>query len=163
MARKEKQPRFVVHQEYIWKFSLQFESQLKTMEKTKQSGEPLSVTREPTNVGWIALERQARQFNSSGLLYRSIFLYGCKKPSPHRDSNHWQSLLRSTRDHSKMMNKSVKKSLDKAKNVLKEKRKIVKRKICIKKTHTFTIIAMNCVQEQLIINPDGRATNFNQI
>ena len=27
--------------------------------------------------------------------------------------------------------------------------KIVKRKFCIKKTHTFTIIAMNCVQEQL--------------
>ena len=27
--------------------------------------------------------------------------------------------------------------------------KIVKRKFCIKKTHTFTIIAMNYVQEQL--------------
>ena len=59
-----------------------------------------------------------------------------------------QALLRSTRDHSKMMNESVKKSLEKSKNVLEEKRKIVKRKICIKKTHTFTIIAMNCVQEQ---------------
>ena len=29
--------------------------------------------------------------------------------------------------------------------------KIVKLKFCIKKTHTFTIIAMNFVQEQLII------------
>ena len=48
-----------------------------------------------------------------------------------------------------MMNESLKKSLEKSKNVLEEKRKIVKRKICIKKTHTFTIIAMNFVQEQL--------------
>ena len=51
-----------------------------------------------------------------------------------------------------MKNKSVKKSLEKSKNVLEEKRKTVKRKICIKKTHTFTIIAMNCVQEQLKTN-----------
>ena len=49
-----------------------------------------------------------------------------------------------------MKNESVKKSLEKSKNVLEEKRKIVKRKICIKKTHTFAIIAMNFVQEQLI-------------
>ena len=48
-----------------------------------------------------------------------------------------------------MMNESVKKSLEKSKNVLEEKRKIIKRKICIKKPHTFTIIAMNFVQEQL--------------
>ena len=48
-----------------------------------------------------------------------------------------------------MMNKSVKKSLEKSKNVLEETRKIVKQKICIKKTYTFTIIAMNFVQEQL--------------
>ena len=48
-----------------------------------------------------------------------------------------------------MMNESVKKSLEKSKNVLEEKSKIVERKICIKKTHTFTIIAMNCVQEQI--------------
>ena len=48
-----------------------------------------------------------------------------------------------------MMNESVKKLLEKSKNVL-EKRKIVKQKICIKKTHTFTIIAMNFVQKQLI-------------
>ena len=47
------------------------------------------------------------------------------------------------------MNESVKKSLEKSKNVLEEKRKIVRRKICIKKTNTFTIIAMNCIQEQL--------------
>ena len=50
-----------------------------------------------------------------------------------------------------MMNESVKKSLEKSKNVLEEQRKIVKRKNCIKKTHTFTIIAMNCFQEQLKI------------
>ena len=55
-----------------------------------------------------------------------------------------------------MKNESVKKSLEKSKNVLEEKRKTVKRKICIKKTHTFTIIAMNCVQEQLKI---GQAKN----
>ena len=52
-----------------------------------------------------------------------------------------------------MKNESVKKSLEKSKNVLEEKRKTVKRKICIKKTHTFTIIAMYCVQEQLINVP----------
>ena len=71
-----------------------------------------------------------------GLQYRSIFLYGCKKPRPHRDANHWpsypwppaitpalrvtylsyaatdfilaQALLQSTRAHSKMMNENVK-------------------------------------------------------
>ena len=48
-----------------------------------------------------------------------------------------------------MKNESVKKSLEKSQNVLEEKRKIVKQKICIKKTHTFTIIGMNFVQEQL--------------
>ena len=48
-----------------------------------------------------------------------------------------------------MKNESVKKSLEKSKNVLEEKHKIVKRKICIKKAHRFTIIAMNFVQEQL--------------
>ena len=59
-----------------------------------------------------------------------------------------------------MKNESVKKSLEKSKNVLEEKRKTVKRKICIqKKTHTLTIIAMNCVQEQLIILA---ASNFGQ-
>ena len=51
------------------------------------------------------------------------------------------------------MNESVEKSFEKSKNVIEEKRKIVKRKICIKKTHTFTIIAMNFVQEQLEIRP----------
>ena len=49
----------------------------------------------------------------------------------------------------KKKNESVKKSLEKSKNVLEENRKIAKRKICIKR-HTFTIIAMNFVQEQLI-------------
>ena len=50
-----------------------------------------------------------------------------------------------------MKNESVKKSLDKSKNFLEEKLKIVKQKICIKKTHMITIIAMNFVQEQLNI------------
>ena len=49
-----------------------------------------------------------------------------------------------------MKNQSVKKSLEKSKSVLHEKRKMVKQQICIKKTNTFTIIAMNFVQEQLI-------------
>ena len=48
-----------------------------------------------------------------------------------------------------MKNESAKKSLEKSNNVLEEKRKIVKRKICIKKTRTFTIIAMNFVQDQI--------------
>ena len=48
-----------------------------------------------------------------------------------------------------MKNESVKKSLEKSKSVLEEKRKMVKQKICIKKTTTFTIISMNFVQEQL--------------
>ena len=48
-----------------------------------------------------------------------------------------------------MMTESVKKSLEKSQNVLEEKRKIVKQKICIKKDKTFTIIAINFVQEQL--------------
>ena len=109
---------------------------------------------------------------------------GAKKSLPCRDSNHGPpapepealttalqitynyysatdfklALLRSNRDHSKMKNESEKKSLEKSKNVLEQERKSVKRKICIKKkTHTFTIIAMNCVQEQLII-----AMNFVQ-
>ena len=48
------------------------------------------------------------------------------------------ALLQSNRDHSKMKNESVKKSLEKSKNVLEEKRKTVKRKICIKKdTHVY--------------------------
>ena len=41
-----------------------------------------------------------------------------------------------------MKNESVKKLLEKSKNVLEEK---------LKKTNTFTIIAMNFVQKQLII------------
>ena len=61
-----------------------------------------------------------------------------------------QALLRSNRDHSKMKNESVKKLLEKSKNVLDEKRKIVKQKTCIKR-HTFRIIAMNFVQEQVKI------------
>ena len=55
-----------------------------------------------------------------------------------------------------MKNESVKKSLEKSKNVLEEKRKIVKQKICIKKTHKFTIIAMKFVQEQLNIAGNSR-------
>ena len=49
-----------------------------------------------------------------------------------------------------MKNESVKKSLEKSNNVIEEKSKMVKRKICIKNTNTFTIIAMNFVQEQLV-------------
>ena len=42
-----------------------------------------------------------------------------------------------------MKNESVKKSLEKSKNVLEEKRKTVKRKICIKKdTHVYN----NCFE-----------------
>ena len=41
-----------------------------------------------------------------------------------------------------MINESVKKSLEKSRNVLEEKRKIVMRKICIKKTHVYN----NCYE-----------------
>ena len=41
-----------------------------------------------------------------------------------------------------MKNESAKKSLEKSKNVLEEKHKIVKQKICIKKTHVYN----NCYE-----------------
>ena len=41
-----------------------------------------------------------------------------------------------------MMNESVKKSIEKSKNVLEEKRKTLKRKICIKNTHVYN----NCYE-----------------
>ena len=63
-----------------------------------------------------------------------------------------QALLRSesNSDISKMKNQSMKKSLEKSNNVLEEKRKTVKRNYCMKKTNTFTIIALNIVQDQLL-------------
>ena len=64
----------------------------------------------------------------------------------HVYNNCYELRSRAIKIHSKMKNESVKKSLEKSKNVLEEKRKI-----CIKKTNTFTIIAMNFVQEQLKI------------
>ena len=48
-----------------------------------------------------------------------------------------------------MKNETVKRSLEKSKNVLEEKLKMIKEKICINKTNMFTITAMNFVQEQL--------------
>ena len=51
-----------------------------------------------------------------------------------------------------MKNESVKKSLEKSKNVLEEKRKIVQQKFALKNKYTCTIIAMNFVQEQLKTN-----------
>ena len=47
-----------------------------------------------------------------------------------------------------MKHESVKKLLEKSKNVLEESAKLSSEKFA-KKTHTFTIIAMNFVQEQL--------------
>ena len=64
---------------------------------------------------------------------------------------YWQqAVLRgeSNRDHSKMKNESVKKSLEKSKNVL-EKCKNGQAKNLHKNTNTFTIITMNFVKEQL--------------
>ena len=58
-----------------------------------------------------------------------------------------------------MKNESVKNSLEKSKNV-QEKRKMFKQKICIKKTNTFTIIAMYFVQEQLKITFCSLIANF---
>ena len=48
----------------------------------------------------------------------------------------------SYRDHSKMKNKSVKKSFEKSQNVLEEKRTIVEQKICIKNQHVYN----NCYE-----------------
>ena len=48
-----------------------------------------------------------------------------------------------------MKNESVKKSLEKSKNVLEEKRKNGQAKNSHKKTNTFTTSAMNVVQELL--------------
>ena len=68
-----------------------------------------------------------------------------------------------------MKNGSVKKSLEKSKNNLEEKRKMVKQKICIKKATTFTIIAINFVQDQLIkqcltiSTQQQNELNFNKI
>ena len=61
------------------------------------------------------------------------------------------------------MNESAKKSLEKSNNVLEEKRKIVKQKICIKKTHTFTVIAMNFIQEQLKKKQTAHQYNPNSL
>ena len=45
---------------------------------------------------------------------------------------------------------AIKKAHEKSKKkLLEEKLKLVKRKICIKKTHTFKIIGMNFVQKHL--------------
>ena len=64
----------------------------------------------------------------------------------------------------------MKKSLEKSKNILEEKRKKFQRKIGIKETNTFTKIAMNFVQEQLTrstkkfqeatCSPEIRSNNF---
>ena len=48
-----------------------------------------------------------------------------------------------------MKNESVKKSLEKSKNVLEKKERNAPAKNLHKKTNTFTIIAMKFVQEQL--------------
>ena len=59
-----------------------------------------------------------------------------------------------------MKNESMRKSLEKLKKVLEEKRKNIQaQKICIKKTNTFTIIDMNFVQEQL--KTTGQVLNCN--
>ena len=47
-----------------------------------------------------------------------------------------------------MKSERVKKTLEKSKNVLEEKREMVKQKN-LQKTNACIIIAMNCVQEQL--------------
>ena len=66
-------------------------------------------------------------------------------------SNKQQAILPSenSRDHSQMKNESVKKLLEKSKNVLAEKCKTVRQKICIKNENASTIIAKNFVREQL--------------
>ena len=94
--------------------------------KKKKERQTTKQKYKPTNVGRIALERQARQFNSWSISLDQFFFIAAINFDP--------TGIRTT---------------EKSKNVLEEKRKIVKQKFCIKKTHTFTIIAMNFVQEQL--------------
>ena len=53
----------------------------------------------------------------------------------------------------------MKKSLEKSKNVLEEKRKIGQEKKLHKKANTFTIVAMNIVQEKLKIASMGHLLN----
>ena len=131
----------------------------------KYHGIKITINCKPTNVGRIALKRQARRktVDPDGipttdlpihnqmhwpLGYHAI-VFDMLQPTSYEQ----QALLRSenNRDHSKMKNESVKKSLEKSKNVLEEKRKMVQQKIFVK-TNTFTIIAMNFVQEQLNAN-----------
>ena len=76
----------------------------------------------PTSVGRIALERQAGRKT-----FNRIYIN-----SKYNENN---------RDHSKMKSERVKKSLEKSKNVLEEKRK--------RSSNTFTTNAMNFVQKQL--------------
>ena len=59
-----------------------------------------------------------------------------------------------------MKNESVKKSLEKSKNVLEKYKNGQAKKNCIKKTNTFTIIAMNFVQEQFKKRPRTNTIQF---
>ena len=67
-----------------------------------------------------------------------------------------------------MKNESVKNLPEKSENVLEEKRKMFKQKMCMKNTEMFTIIATHFVREQLIIklteneNPEIRVPNLFQ-
>ena len=111
-----------------------------------------NIKHKPTNVGRIiALERQAggQKFATTGIRTIDLTLrnhmpwrlcYLSLSFSLLQPNLNWQqALLRSenNRDHSKIKNESVKKSLEKCKNVLEEKRKMVKQKFCMKKTNTY--------------------------
>ena len=80
----------------------------------------------------------------SALCYFPIILLSCNRLYI---SNKLYFGVRAIDITQKSKNESVKKSLKKSKYVLEEKRNKVKRKNCIKKTNTFTIIAMSFVQE----------------
>ena len=103
----------------------------------------------PTNVGRIALERQAggKISHPTGIRTIDLPLHNhmlcrmcyfppcfCYAATDFILATSFRS--ESNRDHSKMKNESMKKSLEKSKNVLEEKCKMVKRKICIKRRPT---------------------------
>ena len=89
--------------------------------KLKHSFESLI---EPVHTATISSEYRCQMVRKVAIIRIMILISTYKHKPTNRPS---------TTDHSKMMNESVKKSLEKSTNVLEEKRKIVKRKICIKK------------------------------
>ena len=114
--------------------------------QTFQSGTALRKHK-PTNFGRISLERPAdgKNFSPPGFeplasLYITIYTTNCAIwPLIFLLCNqvYISNKSENNTDHPKMKNERVEKSLEKSKNVLEEKRKMVKQKICIKNQHVY--------------------------